>query len=207
MFTGIVEAIGRIHSVETQGTNTSFWVESPISAELKVDQSVAHSGVCLTVEEVKNGRHKVTAILETLQKTNLGSWNVGTIVNLERCLALHARIDGHMVQGHVDTTAVCTNKQDKDGSWEFSFEFPVEFAPLVIEKGSISLNGTSLTIFDVGRNSFTVAIIPYTYEHTSIKQVEVGSVVNIEFDMIGKYVYRISNLGKLHPGATESSDQ
>jgi riboflavin synthase len=194
MFTGIVESTGRVQAMESTGSNTSFWIESPISAELKVDQSVAHSGVCLTVEAVEEHRHRVTAILETLQKTNLGSWTEGTLVNLERCLPLHGRLDGHMVQGHVDTTGVCTGKFDKNGSWEFTFKFPDQFAALVIEKGSISLNGTSLTIFNVGRNCFTVAIIPYTLEHTNIQHVEVGSIVNLEFDMIGKYVSRITQL-------------
>jgi riboflavin synthase len=194
MFTGIIEAIGQAMSVETHGSNATFWIESPISGELKVDQSISHNGVCLTVEEVKNGAHRVTAISETLDKTNLGHWTTGTLINLERCLAMHARLDGHIVQGHVDCTATCIRKEDKNGSWEFSFKFPVEFAALVIEKGSISLNGTSLTIFNVGKDEFTVAIIPYTYNHTNIHQVKVGCTVNIEFDMIGKYVNRLQQL-------------
>lgn len=194
MFTGIIEVMGTVHSIENQGSNKSFWIQSPISSSLKIDQSVAHSGVCLTVEAIENERHRVTAISETLEKTNLHSWQQGTLVNLERCLAMHGRLDGHIVQGHVDTTATCTHKADKNGSWEFTFTFPETFAALVIEKGSISLNGTSLTIFNVERSSFTVAIIPYTYEHTNIQQVEVGSEVNIEFDIIGKYVQRMNSL-------------
>ena len=196
MFTGIIEAFGIVHSIEKQGTNTTFWISSPISDELKIDQSVAHSGVCLTVEEVKEGRHKVTAIEETLKKTNLFEWQDGILVNLERCMTFNGRIDGHIVQGHVDTTAICIDKKDADGSWEFRFQFAARFGPLVIEKGSISLNGISLTVFDVETNAFSVAIIPYTYTHTNIQQVKEESTVNIEFDMIGKYVNRMLALQK-----------
>ena len=196
MFTGIIEAFGIIHSIEKQGTNAAIWISSPISEELKTDQSVAHNGVCLTIEEVNEGRHKVTAIEETLKKTNLSTWEKGTLVNLERCMPMNGRIDGHIVQGHVDTTAICLEKKDVDGSWEFKFEFPGEFAALVIEKGSISLNGISLTVFNADINSFSAAIIPYTYTHTNIQQVNEGSTVNIEFDMIGKYVNRILALPK-----------
>ncbi len=196
MFTGIIEAFGIVQSIEKQGTNAAFLLSSPISKELKVDQSVAHNGVCLTVEEVKEGMHRVTAIEETLKKTNLSSWQEGTLVNLERCMTMNGRIDGHIVQGHVDTTATCIEKKDADGSWEFRFEFPGQFAALVIEKGSISLNGISLTVFNVIDNSFSAAIIPYTYTHTNIQQVNEGSTVNIEFDMIGKYVNRMLALPK-----------
>src|SRR3954466_14764884 len=171
MFTGIIEAFGTVQTIEKQGSNATFWISSPISPELKVDQSVSHNGVCLTVEEVKEGIHRVTAIEETLKKTNLSAWQQGTLVNLERCMTMNGRIDGHMVQGHVDTTAICIAKKDADGSWEFRFEFSKEFASLVIEKGSISLNGISLTIFNVDVNAFSVAIIPYTYTHTNIQQV------------------------------------
>jgi riboflavin synthase len=191
MFTGIVEAFGIVHSIEKQGTNTTFWISSPISDELKIDQSVAHNGVCLTVEEVKEGRHRVTAIEETLKKTNLFEWQEGILVNLERCMTFNGRIDGHIVQGHVDTTAICTDKKDANGSWEYRFQFPAQFGSLVIEKGSISLNGISLTVFNVDADAFSVAIIPYTYTHTNIQQVKEGSSVNIEFDMIGKYVNRM----------------
>ena len=196
MFTGIIEAFGIIHSLEKQGTNTTFWISSPVSAELKPDQSVAHNGVCLTVEEVKESMHKVTAIDETLKKTNLSDWQEGTLVNLERCMTMNGRLDGHIVQGHVDTTATCIEKKDAGGSWEFTFEFPAEFAALVIEKGSVSLNGISLTVFNVGANTFSAAIIPYTYTHTNIQQIKEGSTVNIEFDMIGKYVNRMLALQK-----------
>ncbi|MDF2189779.1 riboflavin synthase [Paraflavitalea sp. CAU 1676] len=191
MFTGIIEVLGRIESVSEAGTNRVFWLSSPISQELKVDQSVSHSGVCLTVEEIKDNRYRVTAIEETLHKTNVGSWQQGDLVNLERCLTFNGRLDGHIVQGHVDATAECIDKQDRNGSYEYRFQFPDKFAGLVIEKGSISLNGISLTIFNVGRNEFSVAIIPYTFEHTNIQHILPGNKVNIEFDMVGKYVERI----------------
>ncbi len=196
MFTGIIEAFGIIHSIERQGTNATFWISSPVSHQLKADQSVSHNGVCLTVEEVKERMHRVTAIEETLKKTNLLAWEEGTLVNLERCMIMNGRIDGHIVQGHVDTTAICTEKKDADGSWEFRFQFPQQFAALVIEKGSVSLNGISLTVFNVDNSSLSVAIIPYTYSHTNIQQVKEGSTVNIEFDMIGKYVNRMLALPK-----------
>ena len=190
MFTGIIECTGRIVSAASVGTNKRFWVESPVSGELKVDQSVSHSGVCLTVEAVENGRHLVTAIAETLVKTNLGHWKEDTLVNIERCMLMNGRLDGHIVQGHVDTTAVCTKRKEMEGSWEFTFRFPQAFAALVIEKGSIAVNGTSLTCFNVTRDEFTVAIIPYTFDNTSIREVDEGSVVNIEFDILGKYIQR-----------------
>ena len=196
MFTGIIEALGKVESIQRSGTNTTFWIRSPISTELKVDQSLSHSGVCLTVEEVQENRHRVTAIDETMNKTNLEIWQTDTLVNLERCLQMNGRLDGHIVQGHVDTTAICTGKKDSNGSWEYSFVFPEKFAALVIEKGSISLNGISLTIFNVDVHTFSVAIIPYTYEYTNIRQVEEGSLVNIEFDMIGKYVNKMSSIDK-----------
>ncbi len=197
MFTGIIEASGMIHSVEKQGTNVTFWIVSSLSAELKVDQSVSHDGVCLTAEEMKEGMHRVTAINETLKKTNLSTWQKGTPVNLERCITMNGRIDGHIVQGHVDTTATCIEKKDADGSWEFRFQFPPEFATLIINKGSVSINGISLTLFNADVDSFSVAIIPYTYTHTNIQQVKEGSTVNIEFDMIGKYVNRMLSVPKL----------
>jgi riboflavin synthase len=196
MFTGIIEAVGKVTAIEANGSNRSFWVQSPISGELKVDQSLAHEGVCLTIEAVENGMHKVTAIDETLKKTNLGRWTESKLVNLERCMQMNGRLDGHIVQGHVDTTAVCTRRKELEGSWEFTFEFDSSFAHLVIEKGSISVNGTSLTCFNVSKNSFTVAIIPFTFEHTSISQVQVGDRANIEFDIIGKYISRISELSR-----------
>lgn len=191
MFTGIIEALGHIESIAQEGTNRVIWLSSPITGELKVDQSVSHSGVCLTVEEIRNDRYRVTAIEETLNKTNVGNWQAGDLVNLERCLSFQGRLDGHIVQGHVDTTAECIDIQDRNGSWEFRFRFPEPFAGLVIEKGSISLNGISLTIFNVTRNEFSVGIIPYTYQHTNIQHLSAGSRVNLEFDMMGKYVQRI----------------
>ena len=194
MFTGIIETTGTVKKIIQQGSNKTFWIASSISSQLSIDQSVAHSGVCLTVEEVKDGMHRVTAIDETLLKTNLGSWMEETLINLERCMQMNGRLDGHIVQGHVDTTVVCNNRVEKDGSWEFGFEMDPQFAGLIIEKGSISLNGTSLTLFNVTKTGFTVAIIPYTFEHTSINQLMQGDKVNIEFDMIGKYVQRLVQL-------------
>lgn len=190
MFTGIIETTGNILSIEKNGSNTSFWISSSLALELKVDQSLSHNGVCLTVEAIENNLHRVTAIEETLKKTNLGGWQIGNSVNLERCMMMNGRLDGHIVQGHVDATATCINYQALDGSWEYRFEFPVEFAHLVIEKGSIAVNGTSLTCFTVDGQQFSVAIIPYTFEHTSIQQVKKDSIVNIEFDILGKYVQR-----------------
>jgi riboflavin synthase len=190
MFTGIVETTGKIVSIEKKGTNASFWIESPLASELKVDQSLSHDGVCLTVELIEGSKHRVTAIEETLHKTNLGGWSEGKSVNLERCMMMNGRLDGHIVQGHVDATATCVDYQVLDGSWEYRFEFPDGFGHLVIEKGSIAVNGTSLTCFRVDKNHFSIAIIPYTYEHTGINQVNIGTTVNIEFDILGKYVQR-----------------
>ncbi len=194
MFTGIIECIGKIVSVEQKGSNKTFLIESALSKELKVDQSVSHNGVCLTVEEINGNRHLVTAIDETLKKTNLGSWQVGNNINIERCMLMNGRLDGHIVQGHVDATAICTNKKALDGSWEFTFLFPEKFAALIIEKGSVSVNGTSLTCFNVHKDNFTVAIIPYTFNHTNFSELEINSIVNIEFDIIGKYVQRMQQL-------------
>ena len=191
MFTGIIENTGIVKEIVTNGTNKTFWIASPLSTALKIDQSLSHNGVCLTVEEIKESMHRVTAIAETLAKTNLEQWKPGTVVNLERCMQMNGRLDGHIVQGHVDAVAECTGVIEKDGSWEYSFKFPETFAGLVIEKGSVTLNGTSLTLFNVGKDSFTVAIIPYTYHHTNINNVNKGSLVNIEFDILGKYVQRM----------------
>jgi riboflavin synthase len=190
MFTGIVETVGIIKRVSADGGNQTFIIESTISNELRPDQSVSHSGVCLTVEEVIGDTHRVTAIEETLKKTNLGYWQKGELVNLERSLKMYSRLDGHLVQGHVDAIAKCVKRVEKEGSWEFEFTFPKKFGNLIIEKGSVCVNGISLTAFDVKRKSFTVAIIPYTLEHTNVKSVHEGQFVNIEFDMIGKYVLR-----------------
>jgi riboflavin synthase len=199
MFTGIVETTGKIETVTANGSNKTFWISSPLSADFKTDQSISHDGVCLTVEEVKNGSHRVTAIEETLKKSNLGHWAAGNEVNIERCMQMNGRLDGHIVQGHVDTTAVCTEVKVLEGSWEYRFGFPQQFAALVIEKGSIALNGTSLTVFNVTNDAFSVAIIPYTYQHTSIKHIKEGSVVNIEFDLVGKYVNRMVQLQNVQP--------
>jgi len=190
MFTGIIEALGQVKEVISNGTNKSFWLESPLTAEFKVDQSVAHNGVCLTVEAIETEQYRVTAVQETLNKTTLGIWQAGTFVNLERSLLPSSRLDGHFVQGHVDSIGICEQIEDKTGSWVFTFSFPEEFASLVIEKGSISLNGTSLTVFNVTKSTFEVAIIPYTYEHTTMQFLKQGDLVNLEFDMIGKYINR-----------------
>ncbi|MEN9297698.1 MAG: hypothetical protein RLZZ429_11 [Bacteroidota bacterium] len=194
MFTGIIESIGKVISMEKNGSNISFWIESPISGELKIDQSISHEGACLTVDQLSKGQHRVTAIEETLKKTNLSGWQAGSIVNLERCMVMNGRLDGHIVQGHVDCTATCIERKELAGSWEFCFQIPESYAHLIIEKGSIAVNGTSLTCFEVTNNSFKVAIIPYTFEHTSIQQVIEGSVVNIEFDILGKYIDRMREL-------------
>jgi riboflavin synthase len=196
MFTGIIETTGTIEGIEMIGTNHSFWILSPLSDSLKVDQSVSHNGVCLTVEAIDNGHHKVTAILETLQKTNLGTWTNGSMINIERCLPVNGRLDGHLVQGHIDTTASCLAVEELNGSWYYSFEYPCQFAHLVIEKGSICINGVSLTCFDVTNNIISVAIIPYTYKHTNIHLIKPGDSVNIEFDILGKYFARWRDLEK-----------
>jgi riboflavin synthase len=197
MFTGIIESTGTIKEIITTGTNKSFWVSSTLAGDLKIDQSLSHNGVCLTIEEIKDGMHRVTAIEETLLKTNLGSWQKDDIINLERCMQLNGRLDGHIVQGHVDCTAICTDVVEKAGSWEFSFAFAEEFAALVIEKGSVCVNGISLTAFNVSNTSFTVAIVPYTYNHTNIKSILLNSLVNIEWDLLGKYILRQSELSLL----------
>jgi len=190
MFTGIIETMATIADIQQEGTNIHVFVDSPITQELKVDQSVAHNGVCLTVVEIKGNIYKVTAVAETLAKTNLSYWKKGDKVNLERALKLGDRLDGHFVQGHVDATATCIEKQVLEGSWLFRFRFPASFAALVIEKGSICINGVSLTVFNVGSDECTVTIIPYTYTHTNFNAIEAGSVVNIEFDVLGKYFLR-----------------
>lgn len=194
MFTGIIEATGTIIDTETNGTNKTFWISSPISHELKIDQSVAHNGVCLTVEEVRGPEHRVTAVKETLEKTNLENWVKGDLLNLERSLLLNARIDGHLVQGHVDTTGICSNIKNENGSWVFQFSYFEKYAPLVIEKGSIALNGTSLTVYDISKDFFSVTIIPYTYNFTNFHELKVNDSVNIEFDLLGKYILRNMSL-------------
>ena len=194
MFTGIIETMGEVIDLQKDGTNINFKIQSALGSELKVDQSVAHNGVCLTVTNITETVHSVTAIEETLSKTNLDELKIGDYVNLERCMKADGRFDGHMVYGHVDATGTCIKKENKEGSTLYTFEFDEEFSPLVVEKGSVTLNGTSLTIFDVDNTSFKVAIIPYTFEHTTIQFVQQGSCVNLEFDILGKYVQRLQNL-------------
>ena len=194
MFTGIIEQLGSIENVQTKGSNVTLTVSAAIASELKIDQSLSHSGICLTVESITENSYTVTAIEETLKKTSLGTWEIGTVVNLERCLRFDGRLDGHIVQGHVDTVGKCIEAMAKDGSWEYVISFDEKFAPLVIEKGSICLNGISLTIFNITNSTFTVAIIPYTYEHTNMHTLQSGDNVNLEFDMIGKYVNRMNRL-------------
>jgi riboflavin synthase len=196
MFTGIIEKTGIVTDIISSENNISFWIKSPISDELSIDQSVAHNGVCLTVEEIIEGKHRVTAIKETLNKTNLKQWKKNSFINLERCLAMNGRLDGHLVQGHVDSVAICLEILEKQGSWEYTFEFDPQFASLIIEKGSITVNGISLTLFNVTNQSFRVAIIPYTYEHTNMQHLTIGDEVNVEFDLIGKYINRMMELKK-----------
>lgn len=194
MFTGIIETIGRVQSVMPVGSNVDIWVDSPITPELKIDQSVAHNGVCLTVVEIKGSQYRVTAVAETLTKTNLGQWKKGDEINLERSLRVGDRLDGHFVQGHIDAVIKCIGKQDMNGSWLFSFQFPQEYAALVIEKGSVCLNGVSLTAFNISANELSVAIIPYTYEHTNFHNIGPDTIVNVEFDVLGKYLLRSHEL-------------
>lgn len=191
MFTGIIEALGTIQRVLIDRTNKIFWISSNISSQLKIDESLSHNGVCLTIEDIKDNIYRVTAIQETLDKTNMKNWKQGDIINLERSMKMNGRIDGHIVQGHVDGTGKCILKKDFDGSSEFIFSFDEDKAALIIEKGSISVNGVSLTAFNVTQNSFTVAIIPYTFEHTNFQNIKEGDIVNLEFDMLGKYVARL----------------
>ena len=191
MFTGIIEALGKVIDLQQDQGNLHITVESNISNELKIDQSVAHNGVCLTVVAVADGQHTVTAIEETLNKTSLGNLTINEPVNLERCMQMNGRLDGHIVQGHVDQTAICTQFKELDGSWEYTFEYDVNTGNVTVEKGSICVNGISLTVVNSQANSFSVAIIPYTFEHTNLHNVRVGSIVNLEFDIIGKYVARL----------------
>lgn len=191
MFTGIIETLGKIAELKNEQGNLHITVESAISAQLKIDQSVAHNGVCLTVVAVEDNRHTVTAIEETLSKTNLSHLQTGSLVNLERCMQMNARLDGHIVQGHVDQTATCTAYKELDGSWEYFFTYDAAKGNVTVEKGSICINGISLTVVNSKDDSFSVAIIPYTYEHTNLQQVREGTVVNLEFDIIGKYVARL----------------
>lgn len=191
MFTGIIETLGKVTDLQHEQGNLHITVQSTISTELKIDQSVAHNGVCLTVVALADGLHTVTAIEETLSKTNLGSLKTGDVVNLERCMQMNARLDGHIVQGHVDQTATCTAVEDMDGSWMYTFDYDPAAGNVTVEKGSICVNGISLTVVNSTAHGFSVAIIPYTYEHTNLHSVKTGDIVNLEFDIIGKYVARL----------------
>lgn len=196
MFTGIVETLGIISDIKKDQENIHLTIQTNITNELKIDQSVAHNGVCLTVVNLFDDKHVVTAIKETIDKTTLGSWQIGDKVNIERAMKLGDRLDGHIVQGHVDQTAICTNIVDKEGSWEFTFEYDTALNNITIEKGSITINGTSLTVVNSKKDSFSVAIIPYTYENTIFHTFEVGTKVNLEFDVVGKYIARMYELQK-----------
>lgn len=196
MFTGIIETLGTVKSIEKDRSNVHFTIESPISSELKIDQSLSHNGACLTVVGLAAGSHRVTAVEETLRRTNLGQWTEGTLVNLERCLAMGGRLDGHMVQGHVDTVAECTEALDMNGSWRFTFRYQPTPEHLLVDKGSVCLNGVSLTVVEPRDDLFSVAIIPYTWEHTNFKTLRPGDAVNVEFDIIGKYISRYLALYK-----------
>lgn len=192
MFTGIIEDLATITAIKKEQENVHFTVKSPLTKELKIDQSVAHNGVCLTVVDIKEDTYVVTAIQETLDKTNLNDLEVNSIINLERAMQLGARLDGHIVQGHVDQVGRCTHIAEEDGSWRFTFTYDTALHNVTIEKGSITVNGTSLTVVDSAEGSFSVAIIPYTYEHTGFKDFKIGTRVNLEFDVIGKYVKRLT---------------
>lgn len=191
MFTGIIETLGEVIALETIQSNLDITIRSGFSTELKIDQSVAHNGVCLTVIGLGNESHTVTAIEETLVKTNLRGLKIGSLVNLERCMQPNGRLDGHIVQGHVDQTAYCIAREERSGSWIFTFEYDANLGNVTVEKGSICVNGISLTVVNSQINSFSVAIIPYTYAHTNLQQVQAGDLVNLEFDIIGKYVARL----------------
>ena len=191
MFTGIIEDLGIVESLEREATNLHLTIQSRLASELKIDQSVSHNGVCLTVVKRNPKSYTVTAIKETLDKTNLNNLTEGAIVNLERGLKLGDRLDGHMVQGHIDQIGTCVNVQSQNGSWTYDFEYDPNLGNITIEKGSVTVNGVSLTVVDSKNNGFSVAIIPYTYEHTNFKYFKIGSVVNLEFDVIGKYVSRL----------------
>ena len=200
MFTGIIEQLGHIQSVSSAGSNQTFWIQADLANELKVDQSVAHNGVCLTVVAIEEGstgfQYAVTAIHETLQKTNLGQWKAGTLVNLERCMPAHGRFDGHIVQGHVDQTGVLIGLEDQQGSWLLTIQYDPSKGNITVEKGSICINGISLTVVDSKTDQFSVAIIPYTWEHTNLHTLSVGDIVNLEFDILGKYMQKIMGLSR-----------
>lgn len=191
MFTGIIEALGKVEKLEYQQDNLLLYCSCPFTNELKVDQSLAHDGVCLTVVEIHNNLYKVCAIKETLDKTNLTTLKVNELINLERCMPASGRFDGHIVQGHVDQIAICTQRKELNGSWFFTFKYDATKGNITVEKGSITINGVSLTVVNSTKNSFSVCIIPYTYEHTNFKNIQLNNLVNLEFDIVGKYVARL----------------
>lgn len=193
MFTGIIETLGEIKNIRAEGTNLHFTIQSAISNQLKIDQSIAHNGVCLTVVALNEDTHTVTAIQETLEKSNMQYLKTGSKVNLERCMQMNGRLDGHIVQGHVDQTATCIKREELDGSWEYRFKYDATNDNVTVEKGSVCINGISLTVVDSANDEFSVFIIPYTFEHTNLQEVNVGDQVNVEFDIIGKYVARLVN--------------
>ncbi len=191
MFTGIIEKTGKLVSKAESGSNIDFWFQSEISNELKIDQSLAHNGVCLTVVELKDGQHRVTAIAETLEKTNLGELGENQLVNLERCMPVNGRFDGHIVQGHVDETGICIERKETEGSWYFKFRITnANNKGLLVNKGSICINGVSLTVVEAKVDWFSIAIIPYTYNFTNFNEIEIGTKINLEFDILGKYVQK-----------------
>ena len=198
MFTGIIEKIGVVETIKKEGSNVHFTISSDISSELKVDQSVSHNGVCLTVVALENGTHTVTAIEETLLRTNLGNLKTGDIVNLERAMLPSSRLDGHIVQGHVDATGKCTKIDQKDGSWYFEFQYQPTPEHLLVDKGSVCINGVSLTVVNPSADRFSVAIIPYTFENTGFKNIQIGDSINLEFDIIGKYIGRYFEIYSAH---------
>lgn len=192
MFTGIIETMGKVIAIEPEQSNIHFTISAPFCNELKIDQSVAHNGACLTVIELNNDSYKVTAVDETLKRTNLGQLRIGSSVNLERCMSASGRFEGHIVQGHVDCIGICTGKEDQNGSWKFHFMYNAEENEhITVQKGSVTINGTSLTVVDSEEESFSVVIIPYTFEHTLFGQMQVGDAVNLEFDIVGKYITRL----------------
>lgn len=193
MFTGIIETLGTVQEIRKNEDNYDITIASSITNELKVDQSVAHNGVCLTVVSISDSKYTVTAIKETIQKTNLSDWKAGDLVNLERAMKLGDRLDGHIVQGHVDQIGICKNIENANGSWYFTFEYNPDLKNLTIEKGSITVNGVSLTVVNSKKNEFSVAIIPYTYENTNFKSIKIGTKINLEFDVIGKYIAKLQS--------------
>lgn len=193
MFTGIIEALGKVEKLEQENSNLHIYCACPFTQELKIDQSLAHNGVCLTVVDIQNNLYKVTAIKETLDKTNLSSLKINNIINLERCMPSNGRFDGHIVQGHVDQTATCIQRKDENGSTGFTFQYDAKKGNITVEKGSITVNGVSLTVVNSGSDNFSVCIIPYTLEHTNFKNIQVGTIVNLEFDIIGKYIAKLLN--------------